>query len=135
MRFRSRLWPGASRWSSHRFRARIARRPSRRSDPTDRAVDLEHWLELTDSVDVELTPEGAEAARRLQGRLLDVLDDQSDSDSVVPSTLPDLGRDDWKGLTSAERAAARLEALRRIDPRLVPRTVRRVFGQVRPADP
>jgi hypothetical protein len=101
--------------------------------PDEPAVDLDRWLELTGSDDIESTAAAVDGARRLQGKLLDVLDDPGGS--VVPSPTTDLDQEGWENLDPAERIGARRAALRRIDPRLVPRTVRRVSGGAPPSDP
>jgi hypothetical protein len=96
-------------------------------DDPERPVDLDQWLESTGSAEVDADEDGLAAARRLQGKLLDVLDDETVS--VVPSQVTDLDQGAWERLDCRERVELRRAALRRVDPRLMPRTVRRVFGR------
>ena len=105
----------------------------------EQPVDLDRWLELADvhddpadddppargSLD-DADAEDREAARRLRDQLLEVLDDPTKS--IVPMSA-EMGQDEWDQLPGGRRRRLRIEALRHLDPRLVPRTVRHALNR------
>lgn len=128
MKFRPRLrWRVGGRRQSEVCRTDSAQRGVRLlSTPHGRPVDLDRWLELAGSGDDEPPGADSDQVRALQAELLGVLDDPTSS---MPPSSTSMSSDEWAELPNERRAALRLVALRRLDPRLVPRTMRHALGR------
>lgn len=114
MRFH--LWRRSHRESQHQ-----ASRAT--PDPGD-SIDLDTWLRIAadcePSPPIEDGPFPTPDLCSLRDKLLAVLEDEEAS--LVPPAAGDMTQQEWDALPDAEREGYRREQLRRIDPRLVPRT-------------